>query len=110
NAEIENDRRRIILSSIVRIYNNTKLPLLILNTDPMNSKKYNRLARIDVNKDYHVPIDLLYTNASIFMTVDEDEQVNNFFSFDWKKEILTETKLKLKNGKQADFIVGVLSF
>ncbi|CAF3681386.1 unnamed protein product [Rotaria sordida] len=105
NAEIENDRRRIILSSIVRIYNHTKLPLLILNTDPMNSKKYNRLARIDVNKDYHVPIDLLYTNASIFMTVDEDEQVKNFFSFDWKKEILTETKLKLKNGKQADFIV-----
>ncbi|CAF1648366.1 unnamed protein product, partial [Rotaria sordida] len=69
----QNDRRRIILSSIVRIYNHTKLPLLILNTDPMNSKK--------------------------------DEQVKNFFSFDWKKEILTETKLKLKNGKQADFIV-----
>ncbi|CAF4190264.1 unnamed protein product [Rotaria sp. Silwood2] len=105
NAQIENDRRRVILSSIVRVYNHTTLPLLILNTDLTNPKKYKRLARIDVNKDYHVPIDLLYAHESIFMTVDEDEQVHDFFSFDWAKEILTETKLKLKNGKQADFIV-----
>lgn len=71
NAEIENDRRHIILSSIVRVYNHTTLPLVILNTDPKNPKKHSRLARIDVNKDYHVPIDLLYANPSICLAVDE---------------------------------------
>ncbi|CAF4656530.1 unnamed protein product [Rotaria sp. Silwood1] len=109
NTQIENDRRRVILSSIVRIYNHTTLPLLILNTDPTNRKKHKRLARIDVNKDYYVPIDLIYAHGPIFIAVDEDEQVHDFFSFDCKKEILSETKLKLKNGKQADFIVRVLS-
>ncbi|CAF3667366.1 unnamed protein product [Rotaria sp. Silwood1] len=105
NTQIENDRRRVILSSIVRIYNHTTLPLLILNTDPTNRKKHKRLARIDVNKDYYVPIDLIYAHGPIFIAVDEDEQVHDFFSFDCKKEILSETKLKLKNGKQADFII-----
>lgn len=73
NAEIKNDRRRIILSSIVRVYNNTTFPLLILNVDSTDPRKHQRIAKIEVNKDYHIPIDLLYTYASapIFIAVDE---------------------------------------
>ncbi|CAF0895845.1 unnamed protein product [Rotaria sp. Silwood1] len=107
DAQIKNERRRIVLCSIVRIYNNTTLPLLILNVDSTDPKKYNRIARIELNQDYHVPMDLLYAYASspIFVAVDEGEEVNDFFSFDWDKEFSTERILKLKNGNQANFIV-----
>ena len=70
DAQIEDERRRIIFSSIIRIYNNTTLPLLIINVDSSN---HSRIARIEVNKDYHIAIDLLYTCAgsSVFIAVDE---------------------------------------
>ncbi|CAF2390576.1 unnamed protein product [Rotaria sp. Silwood2] len=107
DAQIKNERRRIILSSVVRVYNNTTLPLLILNVDSTDPRKHSRIARIEVNQDYHVPIDLLYAYASspIFIAIDEGEEVNDFFSFDWDKEFSTERMLKLKNGNQANFIV-----
>jgi hypothetical protein len=73
DAQIRNDRRYVILSSIVKIYNNTTIPLVILSIDSVDTKKHQRLAKIDVNGEYHVPIDLLYTHSSspIFIAVDE---------------------------------------
>ena len=73
DAQIQNERRRVILSSIVRVFNNTTLPLLILNIDSTNPRKHTRVARIEVNQDYYVPIDLLYTysSAPIFIAIDE---------------------------------------
>ena len=73
DAQVRNDRRRIILSSIVRIYNNTTMPLMILAVDSTNVSKHHRVARIEVNDDFHVPIDLLYKHSSspIFIAVDE---------------------------------------
>ena len=73
DAQIENDRRRIVLSSIVRVYNNTAFPFVILNVDSLDPTKHDRIATIEPNKDYYVPIDLLYTHASspIFLTIDE---------------------------------------
>ncbi len=70
DAQIKNDRRRIILSSIVRVFNNTTLPLLIID---VNSNVHTRVARIDVNQDYYVPIDLLYKHSSalIYFAIDE---------------------------------------
>ncbi|CAF1265249.1 unnamed protein product [Rotaria sordida] len=107
DSEIKNERRRIILSSIIRVYNNTTLPLLILNVDSTDSKNYSRIARVEVNEDYHIPMDLLYaySSAPIFIAVDEGEEVNDFFSFDWDKEFSTERVVKLKNGNEANFIV-----
>ncbi|CAF4985943.1 unnamed protein product, partial [Rotaria magnacalcarata] len=68
-----NERRRITLSSIVRIYNNTTLPLLVLSVDATDPNIRKRLGKIEINKDYHVPIDLLYTYSSlpIFIAIDE---------------------------------------
>jgi len=73
DAQIQNERRRIVLSSIVRVFNSTTLPLLVLNVDPINPKKHTRVARIEVNQDYYVPIDILYTysSAPIFFAIDE---------------------------------------
>jgi hypothetical protein len=73
DAQIENGRRRIILSSTVRIFNNTTLPLLIVNVDSVDTKKYEQIAKIDINKDFYFPIDLLYahSNSSVFIAVDE---------------------------------------
>jgi len=70
DAQIKNDRRRIILSSIVRVFNNTTLPLLIID---VNSNVHTRVARIDVNQDYYFPIDLLYKHSSalIYFAIDE---------------------------------------
>jgi hypothetical protein len=73
NAHVENDRRRVVLSSIVRIFNNTTLPLMLLNVDPTQPTKCTRVIRIEVNQDYYVPIDVLYEHSepSVFLTIDE---------------------------------------
>ncbi|CAF3586652.1 unnamed protein product [Adineta steineri] len=107
NAEVENERRRIILSSIVRIFNNTTLPMLLLNIDQHNMKNHTSVARIDVNKDCYVPINLLYSysTSKVFLTVDENEEVSDFFSFDWRDEYAVERKIKLKTGNEANFVV-----
>jgi len=74
DAQIENGRRRVILSSIVRIFNNTTLPLVIIDVaDSIDRKKHQQIAKIDINKDFYIPIDLLYarSNSSIFISTDE---------------------------------------
>jgi hypothetical protein len=73
DAQITNERRLIILSSIVKIYNNTTMPLVILSVNSVDTKEHRRIARIDVNNEYYVPIDLLYEHSSspIFIGVDE---------------------------------------
>lgn len=73
DAQIRNDRRFVILSSIVKVYNNTTMPLVILSIDSIDTKNHQRIARIDVNGEYYVPLDLLYQHASspIFIGVDE---------------------------------------
>ncbi|CAF0945953.1 unnamed protein product [Adineta ricciae] len=107
DAQVKNDRRCIILSSIVRIFNNTTLPLVLLNVDSVNTKHHTDVARIEVNQDYYVPIDLLYSSSksSIFFSVDEGQEDKDFFSFDWINEYSTERKLKLKTGKEANFVI-----
>lgn len=72
DTQIKNNRRRIILSSIIRVINNTTLPLVILDIDPKNSKVYNSVSKIDVNQDFHLPIDLLYKHSTtpLFFSID----------------------------------------
>ncbi|CAF4149952.1 unnamed protein product, partial [Adineta steineri] len=44
DTQVRNDRRCVILSSIVKVYNNTTMPLIILNIDSVDPKKYHRMA------------------------------------------------------------------
>lgn len=73
DTQSQNDRRRIVVSSIVRIINNTPLPLVLLDINPDRPQEHKRVHRIDINQDYYVPIDLLYAygDQSIALTVDE---------------------------------------
>ena len=49
------------------------MPLIILSIDSFNLKEYHKVSRINVDNEYYVPIDLLYTSSSslIFFGVDE---------------------------------------
>ncbi len=49
------------------------MPLIILNIDSIDTKKHDQIAKIDINDEYPVPIDLLYKHSSspIFIAVDE---------------------------------------
>ena len=71
DAQIKNNRRHIVLSSIIRVINNTTLPLVLLDVDPKNSKVHNLVSKIDVNQDFHLPIDILYKHsaAPLFFSV-----------------------------------------
>ncbi|CAF4497379.1 unnamed protein product [Rotaria socialis] len=107
DTQIDQNRRRVTLSSIVKIYNNTTIPMFILDRDSTTGKSY---YRIEINEYYSVPINLLYktNNPSIFISTDENDQSGpkgDFFAFDWMKATTQEQKLKSKNGKIFHFII-----
>jgi hypothetical protein len=73
DAQIKNDRRRIILSSILRVINNTTFPLLVVDVDSPESKASTQVARVDINQEYYLPIDVLYkhSQALVFIGIEE---------------------------------------
>ena len=73
DTQVRNDRRCVILSSIIRIHNKTKLPWFILNPNAMDKGIKEPVARIDVNEDFYVPIDLIYGYgiSAVFLGIDE---------------------------------------
>ena len=73
DTQVRNDRRRVILSSIIRIHNNTTFTWVILNPNAMDQGLKQPVARIAVNDDYYVPIDLIYSYgvSAIFLGIDE---------------------------------------
>ncbi|CAF4508473.1 unnamed protein product, partial [Rotaria socialis] len=110
DAQIRNDRRHVILGSIVKICNNTMMPLVLLNINSFDTTKNYKIAKINVNDEYYVPIHLLYTYSisPIFLGIDENnnnDEINDFFSFNWQTEVSEEKKLKLKNGNEAHFTI-----
>jgi hypothetical protein len=70
---MHNDRRLVILSSIVRVHNRTGMSLCVLDVRSIGSRAYEHVARIDVNEHFYMPIELLYNRSirSIFIGVDE---------------------------------------
>lgn len=70
DTQIENDRRRIVFSSLVRVFNSTAFPLSVIS---VKSEERKKVARIDINKDYCIPIDLLYgdSESTIYIGIDE---------------------------------------
>ncbi|CAF1256037.1 unnamed protein product [Rotaria sordida] len=107
DTQIHNNCRRIILSSIIKIYNNTTLPIAILDFNSNTEKSYHR---IGINEYYYVPINLFYksSNLSISIGVDEndpDGSISDFFEYHWITTMTLEKKLQLKNGKANHLIV-----
>ena len=73
DAHVKNDRRRITLSSIVRVFNNTTFPLVVVDVNSPESKSSTRVARVDVNQEYYIPIDVAYkhSEALVFIAIEE---------------------------------------
>jgi hypothetical protein len=38
---------------------------------------------------------------------EDNGEINDFFSFDWNENFLTERKLRLKTGNEVSFLVGL---
>lgn len=73
DAQIRNDRRYAILSSIVKVINNTTMTLSILNIDSIDTKLHEKVAKIESNEEYSMPIDILYTHTSSLIFISNDE-------------------------------------
>ncbi|CAF3768117.1 unnamed protein product [Adineta steineri] len=110
NSHIYEDRRRIILSSIIKITNGTKTPLIILDADSVETRKFHRIAQIDVNQEFYLPIDPLYLRSSprLYFTIEQDDSMDelyDFISFDWANESNSDRVLKLKDGKETHYVI-----
>jgi len=73
DTQIRNDRRYVVLCSIVKVYNNTTMLLSIFSINPFDTKQNHKIGKIAINDEYYVPIDLLYThsNSPICIAIDE---------------------------------------
>jgi len=63
---------------VFKIFNNTKLPIAILDLDSVTGKSSHR---IESNKDYYVPIDLLYKNSHSPIIIGIDEYDMNIYNW-----------------------------
>ncbi|CAF0778551.1 unnamed protein product [Rotaria sordida] len=107
---IHNGYHHIIISSIVKVHNNTTISLYILNMNSTDTKQLNIISKIDVNDECYVPIAVLYQHPSlcIFIGIHIEEnhaKINNFFSFEWDKDFPMKKKVILQNGKEKYFII-----
>ncbi|CAF1065734.1 unnamed protein product [Adineta steineri] len=110
DSHLYEERRRVILSSIIKVSNRTLMPLIILDADSIETNKFNRIIKIDVNKEYYLPIQLLYLRATprLCFAIQEDDsdgEINDFISFDWANESSADRVLKLNDGRQAHYVV-----
>ncbi|CAF4278394.1 unnamed protein product [Rotaria sp. Silwood2] len=109
DSQIYNDRRRIVLSSIIKMFNRATMPVMILDIDSVEIGTYREVARIEANGELYLPIELLYVrmNPRLFISIDEAKStdgVQDFISFDWEIESSADRVLKMKNGKDANIV------
>ena len=114
DSQIWNYRRRIILSSIVKIFNRTNLPLILFDVDSIETNDNRRiLHRIKSNEEYSLPINVLYTRSTsrVFFAVDdeggEEEAMTDFLSFDWANETTVDRIFKRKTNEQIHLVVRI---
>ncbi|CAF3491246.1 unnamed protein product [Rotaria socialis] len=110
DVQIRNDRRHVIFRSLVKIYNNTTVPLSVISVDLVATEQNHKIATIEDNDQYFVPTDLLYTYSSsqIYIAVHGDEnniETNNCCSIDWENKPTMETTLKLKDGTEVHLTI-----
>ncbi|CAF1436337.1 unnamed protein product [Didymodactylos carnosus] len=112
DSQLYNDRRRIVLSSIIKIFNRATMSVIILDIDSVEMGTFREVARIEANSELYLPLDLLYvrTTSRLFITIDGADitsQGHDFISYDWTTESSADRVLKLANGKDAHFAVCI---
>ncbi|CAF1173038.1 unnamed protein product [Adineta ricciae] len=110
DSQIYEERRRIVLSSIIKISNRTQMPLILLDADSIEKNQLNSITKIDVNQEYYLPIQILYQRVTprLYFTIDQGDSANgfnDFISFDWANESSSDRIVKLKDGRQAHYVV-----
>ncbi|CAF1409695.1 unnamed protein product [Rotaria sordida] len=94
DIQIRNDCRHVIFRSLVKIYNNTTIPLSIINFDSVGTIQNQKIATIE------------FTN--IYIAAHEggtNTEINNCCSIDWENQSTMERTLKLKNGIEAHLTI-----
>ncbi|CAF2841774.1 unnamed protein product [Rotaria sp. Silwood2] len=109
DSQIYNDRRRIVLSSIIKIFNRATMPVMILDIDSVELGTYREVARVEANGELYLPLELVYVrmNSRLFISIEEAKSTNgvqDFISFDWAIESSADRVLKMKNGKDANLV------
>ncbi|CAF1170061.1 unnamed protein product [Rotaria sordida] len=109
DSQLYNDRRRIVLSSIIKVFNRATMPVMILDIDSVEMGTYREVARIEPNGELYLPLELVYAhmNSHLFITIEEAKSTNgiqDFISFDWAIESSTDRVLNMKNGKDANLV------
>ncbi|CAF3837772.1 unnamed protein product, partial [Rotaria sp. Silwood1] len=110
DSQIYHERRRVVLSSIIKVSNRTQMPLFVLDPDLVETNKFKCIAKIDLNQEYYLPIELLYLRITprLYFAVQQDDyndKINDFISFDWANESTTDRILRLNNGTNGHFVV-----
>ncbi|CAF0900458.1 unnamed protein product [Adineta steineri] len=110
DSQVFEERRRVILSSIIKVSNRTTMPLILLDADSIEKNQFNSIAKIDVNQEFYLPIQLLYLRVTprLYFAVHQEnsnEKINDFISFDWANESSSDRILKLNDGRQAHYVV-----
>jgi len=88
------------------------MPLLILDGNQIE----NILMKIDPNEEFYLPIELIYLKSitRIYFSFEElflkDSQTNDFISFDWSNESITDRIFKFNSGKQGHYVVCFILF
>ncbi|CAF1105334.1 unnamed protein product [Rotaria sp. Silwood1] len=109
DSQLYNDRRRIVLSSIIKIFNRATMPVMILDIDSVELGTYREVARVEANGELYLPLELVYVrmNPRLFISIEEAKSTNgvqDFISFDWEIESSADRVLKMKNGKDANLV------
>ena len=73
NIQVRNNHVHVIFSSIGKIVNCTKIPLLILKTNSNDPQLYERIEKLDVDDEYYIPINFMheYFHSSILIGPDQ---------------------------------------
>lgn len=73
DSQISQERRKVVLSSIIKVSNRTEMPLIVLDAEAVENRHLTPLARVNVNEEFYLPIAPLYTRMTprLYFTVDQ---------------------------------------
>ncbi|CAF3870792.1 unnamed protein product [Adineta steineri] len=109
DSHLYKDRRRIVLSSIIKVLNRAIMPIIILEIDSVELGTFREVSRIEPDGELYLPLSLLYARITprLFITID-DAKLNSHghdcIAFNWTSESAADRRLKLNNGRDAYFV------
>jgi hypothetical protein len=93
------------------------MPFIIWDIESIEERKYQIISRLEADGEYYLPIKFLYMHSipRLFIGIDkhnsdsDEQQLNDFVSFDWTHEITTDRVLKTTNNEEIHRVVSFSS-